>query len=71
MSTLSITVADETRNSLYELARSLGKTEQELVSEAIEKYIAIREFYRIRSRIIGSSGLEDLPSDEEIFEIVS
>jgi len=71
MSTLSVTIADETRSSLQELALSLGKSEKDLISEAIEKYVAIREFYNIRNRVIKSAGLKELPSDEEIFDIVS
>jgi predicted DNA-binding protein len=71
MSTLSITIGEQTEHSLHELALQAGKTDQELISEAIEKYIAIREFYSIRNRIIESAGLINPPTEEEIFEMVS
>jgi hypothetical protein len=67
--TLTLNLTDSTESSLRQAASELGVSETEFAEEAVQKYLFLRRFRRARLNI--QEQLSSIPSDEEIFSLVS
>ncbi len=67
--TITINLPDKINFALREATQEEGLSEAELIGKAVEDYLYIRQFRKVRERIINKSSSNY--TDEEIFEAIS
>lgn len=71
-STLTIRLDLKTREALNRLSRATGKTQSDLVREALARMLVVEQFRAIRKRILSEAERKSgVLSDEDIFSMVS
>jgi predicted transcriptional regulator len=66
---LTIELPEEMKAAIDRAAREEGLSETDFVARALEDYLFLRRFRKLRERMLDES--EKSYTDEEIFEIVS
>ena len=67
--TLTVELPEEVKTTLGKAAREEGVSENAFVARALQDYLFLRRFRKLRERMIAES--EKSYTDEEVFEIVS
>ena len=71
MSNLTITIPDDLRKQLEELSLRNGKPVSEIVTDSVERYLAVKQFQELRGRIQGAAAESGYDTDEDVFRTVS
>ena len=66
--TIAVRLSEELRSDLEALSQAEHKPVSELVRESIRRYVAIRQFSRLRGRILPFAEAQGLLTDEDVFE---
>ncbi len=67
--TITINLPEKINSALQEATQEEGLTEAELIGKALEDYLYIRKFRKVRERMIQTS--QSTFTDEEIFASIS
>lgn len=68
---IEVTLPDKIVADLGELARKERKTEQELILEALDRYIFMRRFRAIADRMTEKAENMGIYSEQDVFDRVS
>ena len=68
---VQLDLPDDIKRELEMLSRSEGKSKNEIIKDAIVKYITVKKFRELRKRAIAYISEDKLLSDEDIFNLVS
>lgn len=67
--TLTVELSEEARATLGKAAREEGISENDFAARALQDYLFLRRFRKLRERMMAES--QKSYTDQEIFEIVS
>lgn len=68
---IEVTLPDRVVASLGDLAREERKSEQELILEALDRYISIRQFRVVADRMTAKAEKMGVHSEQDVFDRVS
>ena len=71
MKTLTIRLTDELIQKLNAISTDEKQTKSDVVREAIERHVALKEFKRLRKLTLPFAEMQGLLTDEDIFESIS
>ncbi len=69
--TITISLPEEIRDELDELSKSEGLSRSDLVRQALQDYLFIRKFRRLRRQTLPYAQAQGFFTDEDIFEEIS
>ena len=69
--TLTIRIPKELRAELMQMSKVEHIPLSDLVRESIQKYLAIRQFRRLRGKVLPFAEAQGLLTDEDIFKAIS
>ena len=70
MTTLTIRISDELRTELDEVSRETHKAVNDIVMEALRRYLAVTKFRSIRKKILPFADTHGLLTDEDVFKVL-
>ena len=70
-STLTIRLPDEVKKELDRVARREGVSRSDIVRESVRDYLFIRQFRRLRQRMLPKAVDRGVFTDEDVFDRVS
>lgn len=68
MTTLTIRISDELRTELDEVSRETHKAVNDIVMEALRRYLAVTKFRSIRKNVLPLAKAQGLLTDEDVFK---
>ena len=68
---ISISVPEEVKRQLDEAVAEEGLTRSDLVRRALQDYLFVRSFRRLRARLVARAEAEGVFTDEDVFARVS
>jgi metal-responsive CopG/Arc/MetJ family transcriptional regulator len=69
--TISISLPDEVKKELDRVTRAEGVARSDLVRRALQDYFFVREYRRLRERMIAQARARGIVTDEDVFDRVS
>lgn len=69
--TVAISLPDELSTRLDAFAAREAQSRSEVVRDALRRYLAIREFQRLREETVADFAAQGIFTDEDVFERVS
>ena len=69
--TLTIRLTPELRKELQKLSKVEHKPVSDLVRDSLRRYVAIRQFRRLRRKVLPFAAAQGLVSDEDVFRAMS
>ncbi len=66
--TITIRVPDDLRSELEKISEAKDKPLSDIVRESLRRYVAIRQFRRLRKKVLPFAESQGLLTDEDIFE---
>lgn len=69
--TITITLPYELQSTLEDVAREVGKSPEELLSEARQDYLFTRRFRLLREHMISKAREQGVHTDADVFDRVS
>jgi predicted transcriptional regulator len=67
-STITIRLPDDLRRELETISTAENKPLSDVVRESLRRYVAIRQFGRLRRKVLPFAEAQGLLTDEDIFE---
>lgn len=71
MKTIQIQIAEEVTIELLQVAKELNKSTEEVIKDAVDKYLALYNIHNLRNQLSGVASKLGFTSEEEIFNAVS
>ncbi|HEY4612590.1 MAG TPA: ribbon-helix-helix domain-containing protein [Bacteroidota bacterium] len=69
--TINVSLSGEVKSALDKVTKEEGLSRSEVVREAIQDYLFVRKFRRIRATMVEKAQRKGFFSDEDVFERVS
>lgn len=69
--TVAVSLPEELAAELDALAEREGASRSEIVRDALRRYLAVREFHRLREAILPVAEAQGVYTDEDVFRITS
>jgi len=69
--TVAVSLPEDLASDLDALAEREGASRSEIVRVALRKYLAVREFQRLREAILPFAEAQGVHTDEDVFRITS
>ena len=69
--TITVRLPKKLREKLRKLSRREKVNMSELVRESLEQYISLREFRRLRKKVLPFAEAQGMLTDEDIFRSIS
>ena len=69
--TVAVSLPQDLAGELDALAEREGASRSEIVRDALRRYLAVREYQRIREAILPFAEAQGVYTDEDIFRITS
>lgn len=69
--TVSISLPEEIKNALDEAVAEEGISRSDLVRQALQDYLFVRRFRRLRQELLPYAEAQGIYSDEDVFKRVS
>ena len=66
--TVTISLPEELKSRLDETAEEQGVTRSDLVRQALQDYLLVRRFRRLRKELIPYAEAQGIYSDEDVFK---
>lgn len=68
---VSISLPEDLKTALDEAVSEEGKTRSDLVREALQDYLFVRRFRRLRQELMPYGESKGVYTDEDVFKLVS
>ena len=68
---LTVSLPEDLTATLEEVSQRDGVSRSEVVRDALRRYFALREFHRIRRRLVAEAEAKGILCDEDVFSRVS
>lgn len=69
--TVSVSLPDELKGELDEVAEEEGLSRSDVVRQALSDYLFVRKFRVLRARMMSQAQAQGVFTDEDVFERVS
>jgi predicted transcriptional regulator len=69
--TLTVRLSTRLKADLYKLSQSEHIPVSDLVRESVRRYVAVRRFRKLRSRVVPYAQAQGLLTDDDIFNALS
>lgn len=69
--TITVSLPEELKNDLDEVAREEGLTRSDLVRASLRDFLVIRKYRLLRLRLVARARAKGLVADEDVFEKIS
>jgi metal-responsive CopG/Arc/MetJ family transcriptional regulator len=69
--TVAVSLPPELASELDAVAEREGASRSEIVRDALRRYLAVREFQRLRESLVPFAEAQDILTDEDVFRNVS
>jgi metal-responsive CopG/Arc/MetJ family transcriptional regulator len=69
--TITISLTEEIREELDNVARQEGVSRSDLIRESLRDFLFVRNFRRLRSRLLRKAQAKGIHTDQDVFDRVS
>lgn len=69
--TVTISLNEQTRAELDKIARQEGVSRSDLIRESLRDFLFVRNFRRLRSRLMRKAQAKGIHTDQDVFDRVS
>jgi metal-responsive CopG/Arc/MetJ family transcriptional regulator len=69
--TVTVSLPEEIRDELDKVARQEGMSRSDLIRESLQNYLFVRNFRRLRGRLMAKAQSQGVYTDQDVFDRVS
>ena len=69
--TVAVSLTEDLASELDALAEREGASRSEIVRDALRRYLAVREFQRLREAVLPFAEAQGVYTDEDVFRVTS
>ena len=70
MATITLRIPDELDEALERQSNAAGVSKSDLAREALRRFLAVREFQRLRARLVQRAQVQGLHTDDDVFRVL-